>query len=120
MNVVVVDDHAGFRATACALLRDAGLTVVGEAADGAEAVAAVRRLRPDAVVLDVQLPDTDGFALASVLADEPAPPSVVLVSSWAAADYGDVVCLAPVQGFLTKSQLSGARLAAILCGARDG
>src|SRR5262249_5647341 len=67
-TVLIVDDHAGFRESARALLEAEGFTVVGDAADGAAAVAAVARLRPDVVLLDVQLPDVDGFAVAGRLA----------------------------------------------------
>jgi DNA-binding NarL/FixJ family response regulator len=60
-SVLIVDDHEGFRAWARVLLEQAGYTVLGEAADGASAVRAARRLRPQVVLLDVQLPDTDGL-----------------------------------------------------------
>jgi len=66
-TVLVVDDSAPFRATARALLEARGYRVVGTAADGGEALAAVEALRPDAVLLDINLPDTDGIALAGRL-----------------------------------------------------
>ena len=59
--VLIVDDHDGFRAGARALLEADGFEVLGEAADGSAALEAVRRLRPEVVLLDVQLPGTDGF-----------------------------------------------------------
>ena len=80
-SVLIVDDHAPFRARARTVLEDDGFRVVGEAADGEEAVAAAQRLRPEIVLLDVQLPDLDGFAVADRLAAEPDPPAVVLISS---------------------------------------
>ena len=80
-RVLIVDDHDGFRASARALLEAEGFAVVGEAADGIGALAAVERLRPDVVLLDVQLPDLDGFAVAERLAAAPDPPRVVLISS---------------------------------------
>ena len=87
-TVLIVDDHGGFRESARALLEAEGFTVVGCAADGAAALAAVQRLRPEVVLLDVQLPDLDGFAVAEQLAAVPGPPRVVLISSRDAAAYG--------------------------------
>jgi CheY-like chemotaxis protein len=68
-RVLIIDDDARFRSLARALLEAKGYAVVGEAADGEQALATARRLRPDAALLDVQLPDTDGFALARRLTD---------------------------------------------------
>lgn len=113
-TVLIVDDHDGFRASARALLEAEGFAVVGDAADGAAAIAAAERLRPDVVLLDVQLPDMDGFAVAARLAAGPCPPRVVLISSRDAAAYGPSVNAAPVCGFLAKRELSGAALAALV------
>src|SRR3954454_9649422 len=87
-TVLVVDDHAEFRAAARALLEAEGFTVVGEAADGADALAANTRLRPQVVLLDIQLPDLDGFAVAERLACAEHVPVVVLISSRDARAYG--------------------------------
>jgi len=113
-TVLIVDDHEGFRASARALLEAEGFAVVGDAADGAAAITAVGRLRPDVVLLDIQLPDVDGFAVARWLAAGPDPPRVVLISSREAAAYGPRVSAAPVRGFLAKRELSGAALAALV------
>jgi CheY-like chemotaxis protein len=113
-TVLIVDDHDGFRESARALLEAEGFTVVGDAADGAAAVAAVARLRPDVVLLDVQLPDVDGFAVAGRLAAGTDPPRVVLISSREAAAFGPRFGAAPVCGFLAKRELSGAALAALV------
>ena len=113
-TVLIVDDHDGFRESARALLEAEGFAVVGGAADGAAAVAAVARLRPEVVLLDVQLPDVDGFAVAEQLAVGPDPPRVVLISSRDAAAYGPRIGAAPVCGFLSKRELSGAALAALV------
>ena len=113
-TVLIVDDHDGFRESARALLEAEGFAVAGDAADGAAAVAAVARLRPDVVLLDVQLPDVDGFAVAERLAEGPDPPRVVLISSREAAAYGPRIGAAPVCGFLAKRELSGAALAALV------
>jgi CheY-like chemotaxis protein len=80
-RVLIIDDDARFRALARALLEALGYAVVGEAADGQQALAAARRLRPDAVLLDVQLPDADGFALARRLADADHALRILLTST---------------------------------------
>ena len=113
-TVLIVDDHDGFRESARALLEAEGFAVVGDAADGAGALAEVVRLQPDVVLLDVQLPDVDGFVVAERLAAAPDPPRVVLISSREAAVYGPRVVGAPVCGFLAKRELSGAALAALV------
>jgi DNA-binding NarL/FixJ family response regulator len=114
LTVLIVDDHDGFRESARALLEAEGFAVVGDAADGTGALAAAARLCPDVVLLDVQLPDVDGFAVAEHLAAGPDPPRVVLISSRDAAAYGPRVGAAPVCGFLAKRELSGASLAALV------
>ena len=73
-TVLIVDDHAAFRASARALLQAEGFDVIGEATDGAAAVAAVAALRPQIVLLDIQLPDLDGLPVAEQLAAAPDPP----------------------------------------------
>ena len=87
-TVLIVDDHAAFRTSARALLQAEGFDVIGEATDGAEAVEAVVALRPEIVLLDIQLPDLDGLTVAEQLAAAPDPPAVVLISSRDAAAYG--------------------------------
>lgn len=113
-TVLIVDDHEVFRSSAAALLQAEGFTTVGGVADGGGAVDAVKRLRPDVVLLDVQLPDLDGFVVAERLAAIPDPPRVVLISSRDGASYGRRLERAPVCGFLAKRELSGASLAALL------
>ncbi|MCO1653811.1 response regulator [Pseudonocardia humida] len=113
-RVLIVDDHVSFRLMARRLLTTDGFDVVGEAGDGPGAVAAVRELRPDVVLLDVQLPGPDGFAVAGELAEQEAPPVVVLVSSRSSSDYGRRVAESPVRGFITKSELSGEALRRVL------
>jgi DNA-binding NarL/FixJ family response regulator len=113
-TVLIVDDHEPFRESASALLEVEGFAVVGVAADGSGALEAVERLRPEIVLLDIQLPDLDGFAVAERLAAKPDPPQVVLISSREAAVYGPRLRAAPARGFLPKRSLSGAALAALV------
>jgi DNA-binding NarL/FixJ family response regulator len=112
-RVLIVDDHQPFRAVARELLESAGYIVTGEAADAAEALAAVAAHAPDAVLLDVQLPDRDGFAVATELAAADGP-AVVLISSRDADDYGQRVAACGARGFIPKSKLSAAAVAALL------
>ena len=112
-RVLIVDDHKPYRADARELLESAGYVVAGEAADAAEALAAVAAESPDAVLLDVQLPDSDGFAVAKALAAADGP-AVVLISSREADDYGRRVESSGARGFIPKSKLSAATLAALL------
>lgn len=112
--MLIVDDHAAFRASARSLLEADGLRVVGEAGDGDEAMRETLRLRPEVVLLDVQLPGRDGFDVARALAALPEPPAVVLVSSRVAADFGTQVADAQVRGFLTKRELSAVAVTGLL------
>lgn len=111
--MLIVDDHQPFRAVARELLEAAGYFVAGEAADAAEALAAVAAESPDAVLLDVQLPDCDGFTVAKALV-APDGPAVVLISSREADDYGARVASSGARGFIPKSKLSAATFAALL------
>lgn len=109
-TVLIVDDHPSFRAAARVLVEGAGYAVVAEAADGAAALAAMDEHRPECVLLDVQLPDADGFAVAEALAARDDPPAVVMTSSRAASDFGRLIEQSPVRGFITKEALSAAAL----------
>lgn len=113
-RILIVDDYVLFRSSARQLLESQGFEVVGEAGDGRAAIAAARELRPDVVLLDIQLPDLDGFEVARQLAALPSPPSVVLTSIRAAADYGPRLPAAAALGFIPKVELSQARIAAVL------
>jgi DNA-binding NarL/FixJ family response regulator len=106
-RVLIVDDHASFRSIAREVLMADGFLVVGEAADGAEAIRACGELRPDLVLLDVQLPDIDGFSVAAVLTGQTDRRTVVLVSSRSRTDYGSRVEDCGARGYIAKAELSG-------------
>jgi DNA-binding NarL/FixJ family response regulator len=113
-TVLIVDDHAGFRAGARALLEALGYVVLGEAASGEAGLAAAERQRPDLVLLDVQLPGLDGFAVAERLAAADDPPTVVLVSSRSEHSYRRRLATSPAQGFIAKGDLSAECLRSLL------
>ena len=107
IRILIVDDHAPFRSIARQVLTADGFLIVGEAADGAEAIRACSELRPDLVMLDVQLPDIDGFAVAAALSTQVDPPAVVLVSSRSRIDYGPRIEDCRALGYIAKAELSG-------------
>jgi DNA-binding NarL/FixJ family response regulator len=113
-TILIVDDHQGFRTFARMLLNSEGFEVTGEAADGLSAIEAIAMRRPDVVLLDVQLPDIDGFEVAARIAQGSDPPGVVMTSTRDAVDYGTRLTRAPILGFVPKQELSGAALSALL------
>jgi DNA-binding NarL/FixJ family response regulator len=113
-TVLVVDDHAGFRVYARLFLTESGFRVVGEAADGASAITETIRLQPDLLLLDVQLPDIDGFEVARRLRERGVGATIVLISTRDASDYGDRIASSDVRGFVAKSQLTRAAVEALL------
>ena len=115
-TVVIVDDHAGFRAQAAELLAAAGYEVVGMCPDGRSALAVLPALRPDVVLLDVQLPDIDGFGVIAELDAGSDGPAIVLVSSRDAADYGTRVGRSGAAGFIPKAELSARALGEVVGG----
>jgi DNA-binding NarL/FixJ family response regulator len=113
-TVLLVDDHERFRAEARALLEAAGHEVVGEAGDGAAALREAERLRPDAVVLDIGLPDRSGLDLVRPLRSVTPGAVLVLVSARPASDYGDRLGQVGADAFLDKASLSRVTLDAAL------
>jgi DNA-binding NarL/FixJ family response regulator len=113
-TVLIVDDHASFRSAVRMLLELEGFEVVGEAPDGMSGVSEARRLNPDLVLLDVNLPDLDGFAVAARITTDPAAPAVVLISSREGTDFGPLVARSGARGFIAKDALSGTALEALL------
>jgi DNA-binding NarL/FixJ family response regulator len=108
-TILLVDDHAGFRRSARALLDAEGFDVIGEAADGHEALRLANELAPQVILLDVQLPDLDGFEVAGRLVRDDGP-TVILISSRAAREYGGQVEASSAHGFIAKSRLTGAAI----------
>jgi DNA-binding NarL/FixJ family response regulator len=113
-SVLIVDDHPAFRSAARALLEAEGFAVVGESADAAAALTDFVALLPAIVLLDIALPDGDGFAVAERLATSVRPPKVILVSSRDVAGYRRRLATSPVIGFIAKGDLSGSALTELL------
>jgi len=113
MSVLIVDDHAPFRASARRMLELEGFDVVAEAEDGASGLALAQELEPELVLLDVALPDLSGFEVAERLAAS-SDATVVLVSSRDPSDFGTRLSRSPVRGFIPKDQLSTERIHALL------
>ena len=113
-TVLVVDDHPGFRECARRLLERQGYEIVGEAGDGASAIAQARRLRPGLALVDVHLPDSDGFMVADRLAALDHAPAVVLISSHDRRDLEPIVPTSAARGFVAKDELSRTAIEAVL------
>jgi DNA-binding NarL/FixJ family response regulator len=113
-TVLIVDDHPTFRASARLLLEEEGFEVVGEAEDGGSAIEKAAELLPDILLLDVQLPDFDGFEVASRVSRADSAPAVILISSRDGGDFGGLVHSSGARGFIAKADLSGESMRALL------
>jgi DNA-binding NarL/FixJ family response regulator len=113
-TLLIVDDHDGFRTFARDLLGEQGFDVVGEAATGSAAIAAAASLRPDVVLLDVMLPDLDGFAVCDQIKKDSGGPDVVMTSSHDVSTFRQSLERSRARGFIAKSELSGPALTALL------
>ena len=113
-TVLIVDDHAAFRALVRAVLEEDGYDVIGEAPDGYAGLIAARELRPDVVLLDVRLPDMDGFAVAGELAGNGRGPAVVVTSSSEDPLYVGRAQCSGARGFIAKHDVCGAALDRLL------
>jgi DNA-binding NarL/FixJ family response regulator len=107
LTILIVDDHPSFRAVARMMLETDGFAVVGTEEDGESGVAGTLRLEPDVVLLDVELPDIDGFEVAARLRAAGSRAAIVLASSRDRSDFGSLVDESGARGFLTKADLSG-------------
>ncbi len=113
-RVLIVDDNGAFRAAARQLLERGGFVVVAEASDGVEGLRAAREHAPDLAIVDLQLPDFDGFEVAERLAALEPGPAVILTSSLDGADFGALVAGSSALGFVPKAELSPRAIAALL------
>src|SRR5436190_18367390 len=113
-TILIVDDDPRFRAQARDVLAADGFVVIGEAPDGASGVDAAQALKPDFVLLDIGLPDIDGFEAARLLAASGPPPLVVLTSSRDARAYGRRLTNGEFLGFVPKERISGAAIRALI------
>jgi len=111
-TILIVDDSASFRESARSLLEAEGFEVVGEAENGVAALRLAKELNPDVVLLDVQLPDFDGFEVADRLRKLDPPPEVILTSS--RDDYGPLIPASAARAFVRKDELSGDALVSAL------
>jgi len=112
--VLIVDDNSAFRAAARQLLERAGFVVVAEAGDGVEGIRGVKEHAPDLAIVDVQLPDLDGFELAERLGAVDPAPQVILTSNLDWTDYGELVESSSALGFIPKAELSAGAIDALL------
>jgi DNA-binding NarL/FixJ family response regulator len=115
-SVLVVDDDAGFRALATRVLTSWGHAVIGQAGSVAEALAQAARLRPEVVLVDIGLPDGDGFSLTEQLVAMPWAVRVVLISAQGDRATAQAAQRAGADSFLPKDELSSARLRRLIEG----
>jgi DNA-binding NarL/FixJ family response regulator len=113
-TVLIVDDHPSFRAVAQLVLETDGFSVVGIAADGESGVAAILRLAPDVALLDIELPDIDGFEVAARLREAGSVTAIVLASSRDGSDFGSLVADSGARGIIAKAELTGDAVRALV------
>jgi DNA-binding NarL/FixJ family response regulator len=113
-TILIIDDDPRFRMQAADVLAADGFVVIGEAADGASGLEASQALKPDFVLLDIGLPDIEGFEVARALSTNRPPPLVVLTSSRDARAYGRRLGEGPFLGFIPKERISGAAIRALV------
>lgn len=116
-TVLVVDDHAGFRMRIRRLLERDGYRVV-EAADGRAGVLLAAEVRPDIALVDIHLPDVDGFEVASLLRAARSAGTIVLISTHRTDDYRERLATSDADGFIDKADLAASSIALIAGRAR--
>ncbi len=113
-RVLIIDDHAGFRASARKLLHQQGFEVVGEAGDAASGIEAVHDLHPDIVLMDIQLPDLNGVQASARIAALNGGSAVILISTHDLDDAKSALAESAARGFIPKSELDGAAIRALV------
>jgi DNA-binding NarL/FixJ family response regulator len=113
-TILIVDDHPSFVAAARLLLETEGFSVVGVATDGESCVAEALRLAPDVILLDIRLPDVDGFEVTSRLREAGVTSAIVLTSSREDSDFGPLIADSGARGFVSKPELSGDAVRALI------
>jgi CheY-like chemotaxis protein len=118
LRCLIVDDSPAFVATARSLLEGQGMSVLGAVATGADALRLTADLRPDVVLVDLDLGPESGLEVAGRLARsaDPAPPPVILISTYAQEDFADLIADSPAVGFIPKTALSVAAIRELLGG----
>ena len=116
LRIVIIDDDPSFLATVRVLLEVEGFVVAGEALNGLDGVAAVAELAPDIVLVDVNLPDIDGFEVVARIGDGEGAPPAVLTSSRSAGDFGNLIEKSRARAFITKAEITGEALAKFVDG----
>jgi DNA-binding NarL/FixJ family response regulator len=116
LRCLIVDDSPRFGEEARALLEREGISVVGVARSGNEALRLVEALRPDLVLLDISLGKESGFDVARRLVDgsNADPPAVIFVSTHHEQEFSDRIAASPAAGFLAKTDLSAERIRVLL------
>jgi CheY-like chemotaxis protein len=116
IRCLLVDDSDAFLKAASDLLQREGVTVLGAAANSAEALRQARALRPDVILVDIGLGRESGFDLARLLAQDAQAgrAEVILISARAEADYAELIAESPAAGFLVKPELSAQAISRIL------
>jgi len=115
-RILVIDDNAAFRSALSQVLDTDCFVVIAGAATGASGVQLAREHEPDLVIVDVQLPDIDGFAVAEQLAGLELPMDVILTSGLDSSDLGTLVTDSSARGFIPKAELSAQAIDALLRG----
>jgi DNA-binding NarL/FixJ family response regulator len=113
---LIVDDSSRFLAAARGLLEHEGMVVVAIASTGAEALRLTEELRPDVVLVDIDLGGESGLDVARQLAAAATPAPVILISTHAEEDFGGLIAASPAIGFLPKTALSAHAIRELLAG----
>jgi DNA-binding NarL/FixJ family response regulator len=115
VRCLIVDDNPQFLEVARELLDREGIAVVGVASTGAEALERADELRPEVMLVDIDLGDESGFDVAQRLAAAAdGGARVILISTYAETDFADLIAASPAVGFLSKSDLSASAISGIL------